>query len=381
MDGKINIKAIIIKLLSKWYYFLIAMFLVVPLAYAYLKFTPKQYQIRASLLLKSEDPNAMSSEQFLKGMELFTPKTELEDEIGILKSYSLVEQAMRGLDFGISYYTKKNFVTTERYDDAPFTIQLDSVVDQLIYMPIYIERISSTKFKVSASGKKVNTYNFYTDKVEHIIEKVEIAGEGSTDKPFVSKNLSFKVKFNDQFKPDRDTKMFFVINTLGSLVEDYQNKLNIEPIALESNIVEIGVKGRVVEKEVKFLDKLLEVYLANELYKKNQLGLKTIQFIDNQLTGVSDTLRQVEGSLELFRSKNNILDINSTAENLTQNLDKVEAEKSNLEVKLKYYKFLANALKEDKVSEIVAPPALGLDDPLLNNLLLELSKLYQERTG
>ncbi|HKZ36422.1 MAG TPA: polysaccharide biosynthesis tyrosine autokinase, partial [Chryseolinea sp.] len=117
-------------------------------------------------------------------------------------------------------------------------------------------------------------------------------------------------------------------------------------------------------------------------YKKNQLGLKTIQFIDNQLTGVSDTLKQVEGSLELFRSKNNILDINSTAENLTQNLDKVEAEKSNLEVKLKYYKFLANALKDDdKVSEIVAPSALGLDDPLLNNLLLELSKLYQERTG
>jgi uncharacterized protein involved in exopolysaccharide biosynthesis len=382
MDGKINIKAIIVKLLSKWYYFLIAMFIMVPLAYAYLKFTPKQYQIRASLLLKSEDPNAMSSEQFLKGMELFTPKTELEDEIGILKSYSLVEQAMRSLDFGISYYTKKNFVTTERYQDTPFTVQLDSVVDQMIFMPIYIERISSTKYKVSASGKKVSTYNLYTDKVESIIEKVEINGEGSTDKPFVSKNLSFRVKFNDQFKPDRDTKMFFVINTLGALVEDYQNKLNIEPIALESNIVEIGVKGRVVDKEVKFLDKLLEVYLANELYKKNQLGLKTIQFIDNQLTGVSDTLRQVEGSLELFRSRNNILDINSTANNLTANLDKVEEERATLEMKLKYYTFLANSLKkEGAISEIVVPSALGLEDPVLNNLLLELSKLYQERTG
>lgn len=382
MDGKINIKAIIIKLLSKWYYFLIAMFIFVPLAYAYLKFTPKQYQIRASLLLKSEDPNAMSSEQFLKGMELFTPKTELEDEIGILKSYSLVEQALRGLDFGISYYTKKNFVTAERYEDAPFTVKLDSVVDQMIYMPIYIERISSTKYKVSASGKKVSTYNFYTDKVDNVIEKVEIAGEGSTDKQFVSKNLSFRVKFNDQFKPDKDTKMFFVINTLGSLVEDYQNKLNIEPIALESNIVEIGVKGRVVEKEIKFLDKLLEVYLANELHKKNQLGLKTIQFIDNQLLGVSDTLRQVEGSLELFRSRNNILDINSTANNLTSNLDKVEEERATLEMKLKYYSFLANSLKkEGAISEIVVPSALGLEDPVLNNLLLDLSKLYQERTG
>ncbi len=382
MDGKVNIKAIILKLLSKWYYFLIAMFIVIPLAYAYLKFTPKQFQARASLLLKSEEPNTMSSDQFLKGMDLFTPKTELEDEVGILKSYSMVEQAIRQLNFGVSYYTTKNFVTTERYSDAPFTIVLDSVVDQLIYLPVYIERITSTNYRVIASGKKVDTYNIYTDKIEDVVEKINIKEEASVDKPFVSKNLSFKIKFNDQYKPDKETKMFFVINTLGSLVEGYQNKLVIEPIAIESNIVELGVKGRVIEKEINFLDKLLEVYLANELYKKNQLGLKTIQFIDNQLSGVSDTLRQVEGSLELFRSRNNILDINSTAANLTQNLDKVEEDKAELEVKLKYYMFLSKALKdEEKVSEIVVPSALGLEDPLLNNLLLELSKLYQERTG
>ena len=382
MDGKINIKAIILKLLSKWYYFLIAMFIVIPLAYAYLKFTPKQYQVRASLLLKSEEGNPMSSDQFLKGMDLFTPKTELEDEIGILKSYSMVEKAMRQLDFGIEYFTKKNFVTTERYEDSPFIIEVDSVVDQMIYLPIYIERLTSTSFRVTASGKNVSTYNMYTDKVESEIPVVELNQEGSTEEPFVTKNLSFKIKFNDQFRPDKDTQMFFVITTLGAMVEGYQNKLNIDPIALESNIVELAVKGRVVAKEIKFLDKLLDVYLENELFKKNQLGLRTIQFIDSQLSGVSDTLKQVEGSLETFRARNNILDINSTAANLTANLDKIEEEKAALEVKLKYYTFLANALKDEgKISEIVVPSALGLDDPLLNNLLLELSKLYQERTG
>jgi len=382
MDGKVNIKAIILKLVSKWYYFLIAMFIVLPLAYAYLKFTPKQFQARASLLVKSEEQNAMNSDQFLKGMDLFTPETELEDEIGILRSYSMVEQAMRQLDFTVSYFTKKNFVTTERYHDSPFTIELDSAVDQFIFMPIYIERITATKFRVVASGKKVSTYNLVTNDLESLVEKVEIREEGSVDKPFVSKNLGFTLKFNDQFKTDKDTQMFFVINTLGTLVEDYQNKLAIEPIAMESNIVELGVKGRVVDKEINFLDKLLEVYLANELYKKNQLGLKTIQFIDNQLSGVSDTLRQVEGNLETFRSRNNILDINSTATNLQQNLDKVDEDKAELEVKLKYYLFLANTLKGDEsVSEIVAPSALGLEDPVLNNLLMDLSKLYQERTS
>lgn len=381
MDGKINLKAIIVRLLSKWYYFLVAMAIILPLAYLYLRITPNQYQVRASLLVKSEEPT-MSTDQFLKGMDLFAQETELEDEIGILQSYSLVEQALRQLDFGISYYTKNNLVTTEHYKSKPFVVELDSVVDQLVNVPIHIERMTTDAFRVTVDAKNVNIYNAYTNTVQSSGRHVTINQVGSVSKPFTTKNLSFKIKFDDQFKPDSDTEMYFVITPMGALVENYQQKLAIEPISLESNIVELAVKGPVVEKEVIFLSKLLEVYLANELYKKNQLGLKTIQFIDQQLSGVSDTLKQVEGSLELFRSKNNILDINSTATNLRTNLDKIEEEKADLDVKLKYYRFLANALKDDaRIADIVVPSALGLDDPLLNNLLLELSKLNQERTG
>ncbi len=299
MDGKINIKTIFLKLISKWYYFLIAMFIMLPLAYAYLKFTPKQYQVRASLLLKNEDRNPVGSDQLLNGMDLFTSETELEDEIGILKSYSMVEQAIRELDFGISYYTTQNFVTTERYTDAPFTVELDSVVDHAINLGVYIERLSSQKFRVIAFDKKVSTYDFNTNKIENQTDNIELTAEGKVGEPFVSKHLSFKLKFNDQFKTGKQTQMFFVINTLGSLVENYRYKLNIEPIATKSNIVELGLRGSVAEKEINFLNKLLKVYLANELYKKNQLARKTIQFIDNQLTGISDTLKQVEGTVEL----------------------------------------------------------------------------------
>jgi len=70
---------------------------------------------------------------------------------------------------------------------------------------------------------------------------------------------------------------------------------------------------------------------------------------------VSTELKQVESSLESFRTRNNILDINTTAENLTKNLDKLEADKSVLEQKLKYYKYIANSLeKESTVNSIGA---------------------------
>ncbi len=383
MDGKINIRQLLRKLFSRWYFFLIALMITMPLAYVYVMLAPKMYSVKSSLLLKSEtQTGGMDSEKFMKGMNLYTSQTGIEDEIGILKSYSMIERAMRELDFGISYFTKKNFVTSEKYGNSPFTIEIDSVVNQVIDVPVFIELISSTRYRVRASGKHVSLYNFYTNQTESIVAQVEIDEEVPLDKPFVNKYLSFKITFNDQYKVDSETESYFILRTLQSLTERYQSKLNIEPISLESYIVELSIKGAVAEREKVFLNKLLEVYLKNELYKKNQLGLKTIQFIDNQLLGVSDTLRRVEGSLELFRSRNNILDINSTAVNLNRNLDKLETDQADLESKLKYYKFIANSLRsDDRLTEIIAPSALGLNDPVLNNLLLELSKLNQERTS
>jgi capsular exopolysaccharide synthesis family protein len=381
MDGKLNIRQILRKLFAKWYYFLIALMITLPLGYLYTKLAPKQYVVKASMLLKSETQTGVDSDDFLKGMNLYTSQTGIEDEIGILKSYTMVDRALRELDFAIEYYVRKNFATEERYGDSPFTIEIDSVVNQVVDVPVFVEQISSTRYRVRVSAKNVSTYNYYTNQVEGMVDRLEIDEEVPLDKPFVNKYLSFKINFNDLFKVDKETEMFFVLHKIQSLTEGYQNKLKIDPISLESFIVELRVKGRVAAKEKAFLNKLLEVYLKNELYKKNQLGLKTIQFIDNQLSGVSDTLRQVEGSLEVFRSRNNILDINSTAENLNRNLDKLETDKAELESKLKYYQFIANSLKSDnKISEIVAPSALGMDDPVLNNLLLELSKLNQEQT-
>jgi capsular exopolysaccharide synthesis family protein len=150
---------------------------------------------------------------------------------------------------------------------------------------------------------------------------------------------------------------------------------------LKSNIVEVSLKDEVPQKGIDFVNRLTAVYLENELFKKNQLGLKTIEFIDNQISGVSDSLKSVEGSLESYRSQNNVMDIRAKAENLTRNLDNLEQQKADLEVKLRYYRQILRTLDAEQYNDIVAPSTFGITDPLLNSLLVELSKLNQEKSG
>jgi capsular exopolysaccharide synthesis family protein len=218
--------------------------------------------------------------------------------------------------------------------------------------------------------------------VKERVPIVDIQEVLDINKPFESKNLSFTITFNDAFKLEEDTRMFFKVNNQVSLAEGYRNQLAIEPISKESNIVQLSIQQAVPQKGVDFVNMVMRVFLDNELYKKNQLGLRTIEFIDNQLTGVSDSLRQVEGTLESFRARSNVLDIKTSAGNLTNNLDRLETEKADLDVKLKYYQYIANSLRNDAgTNDIVAPSTFGVEDPLLNSLLIEMSKLNQERSG
>jgi capsular exopolysaccharide synthesis family protein len=382
MDEKVNVKAIIHSLISKWHYFVFCLIIVLPIAFGYLRSADNIYQVRASILLTGQMKNGMGNEKFLKGMELLTSHTELEDEIGILKSFNLVGSTLHRLDFGISYFEKKNFKTYEKYDDDyPFKIELDSTINQIINVPIYIKRTSRGTYAVTASAKNASTYNFYTNQWTGVAPSVEINQIQAVEKPFVSKNLGFKIIFDQRYNFDNEKVYFFLLQDLGTLTEMYRGKLDIKPISRESNIVEINIRGGNPNKDILFLNTLLDVYLANELNKRNQLGVKTIRFIDDQLSGVSNELRQAEGSLESFRSRNNILNINATAENLTKTLDRLETDKSALELKLKYYKYIDGALNNTDLKNIQTPSTFGLEDAVLNGLLLELERLTQERIG
>jgi capsular exopolysaccharide synthesis family protein len=385
MEGKIDIKLLFRKMVAHWYVFLITGVAIVSVAYLYIKFSDNVYQIRASILLSSDMSGGTRSEKFLKGMELLAGNTEIEDEIGILRSYNLVGSAIQKLDFGIAYFERQNLKTVEKYGvNRPFKVELDSTVDQMVNVPIYIHRTSDTTYDVTVSAENPLTYNFYTKQSGSTLSLVGIEAKGLQDKFFKSQNLGFKIHFEEPFDAAQSpgSAQFFILYDLAAVTEFYQSKLDIKPISRESNIVEISVRGKIPEKEILFLNTLLDVYLINELSKRNQLGLKTIKFIDDQLSGVSNELQEVEGSLESFRSRNNILDIDATAENLTKNLNRLEIDKSLLESKLNYYRYIAKSLDDrDNPKSIQAPSTFGLEDPFLNDLLVEYARLNQERTG
>ena len=380
----IDIKAIIRKLLAKWWLFVITCGVAGALAVAYIKTTPKKYLVAATMIMSDQRQDAFGGggEEFLKGVSFLRNNVAVEDQIAVLTSRNIMTKTLKRLDFGISYYETKNYRTEERYEYPPFYVKLDSVSLQAIDVPVHVtvDRERGT-YRVRAEGKYVNLYNVAKQaEVDGFIENYQVDQEAAIGEPFVADHLSFTIEFPEDRVYSPDVEQYFVIHSLQGLVGHYRRKITVQPLNDESSIIQVMSVGEVVGKEAVFLNKLLETYIEGEKYKQEQKGYKTINFIDDQLGNVSDSLRRVESSMESFRgTSGGMMSAESTSDVLFQERSRLEDERSVLLRRKRYCESILSKLRStEDLRNVPAPSSSGIDDPVLNNQVLELTRLSAE---
>lgn len=279
------------RVLSRWYFFIMALFLAIPAAFIYLHITPREYEIRASLMVTGTASKPEPGEGSTASAET-SSRGIVDDQVGILTSNSIIEKTLRELDFGVAYYVKNQYAVWEEYHNSYFKIRIDSSVNQAIDVPVYIRRISSTRYHVKVSARNVDLYNSYSNQVEASIPELEIDEEVPLDKPLGNKYLNFRITFNDKYKVEAGDEMFFVIRPLQSLGSSYQRNLDVEPFSSDSRIVSLALTGEVPEKEKIFLSTLIQQYLQATSASEQGTTLQTLKFIEDQLNNESDTLSE-----------------------------------------------------------------------------------------
>jgi len=376
----IDLRSIFRKLLSKWWWFLITVTICVAAGVAYIKVTPKVYMVRAVVLMSEKGRNKLGgSEEFLKGSSLLGGNSDIEDQVEVLTSFSNMTKTLKRLDFGVSYFERKNFLTSEKFEYPPFYIHLDTMAVQVYGIPIHVEvdRAAGT-YRVHAKADFAPLYNVQKQlELEDFLIDYEIDQVAKIGEPFVGEGLSFSIKFPEDRDYAPEVGHFFTINTLDALVSEYRAKTMAIPLSDESNIVHVSSTGQVVSKEKQFLNKLLETYIEGELYRRNQKGLKTINFIEDQIGIVSDSLRNVETSMEGFRgTSGNMMSAVGTSDALFEERSRLERERSMLLSRRQYCTSIMDKIRSSSdLRNVPAPSSSGIDDPVLNNLVLEITRL------
>ncbi len=150
----------------------------------------------------------------------------------------------------------------------------------------------------------------------------------------------------------------------------------------KATIADISIKDENARKGIDFLNKHVQIYQDYTLERKNENASRTIDFITTQLDNVSDSLDISEDLKQSFKTKYNIVDISSQSQQFLEQLNTMDIELVEMETQHKYYTFLKDYIVRNKELEtVIAPATMGISDPLLNSLVLELNGFIIEKSS
>lgn len=158
-------------------------------------------------------------------------------------------------------------------------------------------------------------------------------------------------------------------------------RLTIEPLSARSSLILVKCRGENIKLTIDFLNKYLESYLNENLQKKNRIALNTINFIESQISEISDSLVISESKLRDYRSTYQVTDLSYQGQQALQQMTQIENERSTLQVQERYYNYVLEYLSKNEDMAGLAPPSVAnVVDPIMNTLILDLLSMNAERS-
>lgn len=296
-------RAILNKYISHWKWFLLAMIISVSLAFLNLRYTKPLYNASTTILVKDDKKGGMLSE-----LSAFSDigagnaiKNNLDNEVQILRSRTIVENIVRKLNLNISLIVKGKILSNELFNDAPIVVSVVNKNAEFYKTRknyIFTE-VSNDAFTLrNELGENVNNKNQY-----NFGELITTSYGVIT----INKTKIHPVLLN------ANGPITIALSPLDDVVNSYRGRLIVEPFSKSSNIVDISIIDPVREKAEYFLNNLVQNYNENAISDKNFISENTAKFIQNRLILITDELDGVEKNAESFKKSNNLTDIESEA--------------------------------------------------------------------
>ena len=380
----VDIKNLIFIFLGHWYLFLIGAVVALAIAFVITRYTTKVYQTSGTVVIK-DGRTGIDATAIMTNIA-YGSQQKLENEIAVLNSYSLTERVVKKMGIEVSYWGKGRIKSTELYNETPFIVEFDRSVPQAVGLVYNIEFTDDDHFTLTAKTKKGTIISFYDfileKKLGDSIREINYSHQFKQGEWFETGYNHLRIILKDKYNAEQlaNRNLNFWLNSYPSLVRQMK-RFSVSTTNKQSSVVAVSMTGANKEKIVDFTNSLMNEYVLRGLEKKNIVSENTIEFIDQQLGDIEESLSTAEQELKDFRTKNELMNLDVQANQVytvLQNLDKQRAE---MQVNVKIYKRLQDYIKSqiDDPENLAAPSTMGINDALLNRLVTELVTLSQTK--
>ena len=369
-EEEVNIQELLFRYLIHWPWFVASVLFCVICAFAYLKVATPIYNVSATVLIKDEDKGGgatMASELEKMGLGgMMNTKSNVDNEVEVLKSKSLALEVVEQLNLYVSYRNEDSWISKEMYRTSPVLVSLTPQEAGQLPKPMKV------KMNLLASGKMDVEIEVGEKKYQKHLDKLPAVfptDEGTV--AFLANSDTLAGKWGEV------QHITASIAKPMAVAKGYIKALSIAPTSKTTSVVNISLKNSSTQRGKDFINKLIEVYNINTNNDKNEVAQKTAEFIDERIAIISKELGSTEQDLETFKRTAGITDLKSEAEIALTGNAEYEKRRVENQTQISLVKDLQRYLQGNEYE--VLPSNVGLQDAALAAAIAKYNEMLMER--
>ena len=367
-------------LVLNWQWFFLSLFIFLCGALLYLRYTEPVYQLSSRMLIKEDDQRGRRSSQMLANMQdlgFMTNSAGIDNEIEVLQSRVLLRDVVRELKLYTEYRTNGRIRDFIVYGNQPVNVDRDPAsLDSLDKALLEGSMIGSLNMQITRTdeGYKMEGKVFNGGSVQ-IISRVVKALPASFKTAIGTMTLTEAagrtMEVGEVSKVTLVPPMQVATRYLGSLT--------VSPTSKMTDIAEITLKDKNVRRGMDFLRHLAECYNRQANADKNEIALRTEEFINDRIEKINAELGTTEGELESFKRRNAVTNISVDASQSVQMSSQFSTRLSEANSQIQMLDYLREFVNNPKNHNQIIPSNVGLTDAASTRLIADYNQAVQNR--
>ena len=362
-----NWQAIFFKYIIRWPWFIASVIFCLICAWLYLKVTTPVYNINASIIIKDDKKGGNTGNDLsaFEDLGIISSSKNIDNEIEILRSKSLIKDVVSELGLYISYSGEGRFLKPDLYGSSPVLVHFLPEDAERLKAPILltVNYQSGNQIDVTATING-NTINKHFTELPAVL-----SGEAGT--------LTFTSNPATPITSSGSIDVS-IVNPL-SIAKGYRSALSIEPTSKTTSVVTVSIKNTNKKRGEDFINKLVEIYNKNANNDKNEVAQNTARFIDERISVINQELGTTEQELESFKREAGLTDLSSDAQLAVSEQSAYEKLCVENGTQLNLVQYLSEYIQKPENATATLPANVGLNDETLSDLIAQYNALILER--
>lgn len=376
-QSSINFAAIYTTLVLNWKWFILSLIICLGIAHIYLRYTTPIYQAAAKLLIKGDDQTSRrgNSIQTSANLGIISNSSGIDNEMEILKSRTLAQQAVYDLKLYVSYRHEGKIKDHTLYGDQEINIDMD--IDHLKKLN------APMQLKVTREGRNYHITGSYYVPID---DNSYNPGPETINKTFSALPATIGTRVgvirltqngNYMLRDGECLKATMIAPEIAA--GKYVGSLNISQSSKTTTIANLVINDEIPQRAIDYLKQLAIVYNRQANEDKNEIAVRTEQFINQRLEKINAELGNTEGQLENFKKRNNMVELKMNASQAVANADQYAQKLNEANTQVALLDELTKYMNEPSNRHQPIPSNVGLTDASSTSLINEYNKIALRR--